>query len=71
MNEKPEKLNHRKTATEKKLIAAKHREKQLKHKRKRLTRSERSRRFCACAGMIAFCGVQWPLVRWPAATKRR
>ena len=31
MNEKPEKLNHRKTATEKKLIAAKHREKQLKH----------------------------------------
>lgn len=19
----------------------------------------------------AFCGVQWPLVRWPAATKRR
>lgn len=20
---------------------------------------------------IAFCGVQWPLVRWPAATKRR
>ena len=52
MNEKPEKLNHRKTATEKKLIASKHREKQLKHKRKRLTRSERSRRFCACAGMM-------------------
>ena len=23
------------------------------------------------AAMIAFCGVQWPLVRWPAATKRR
>ena len=22
-------------------------------------------------GLSAFCGVQWPLVRWPAATKRR
>lgn len=23
------------------------------------------------ATLSAFCGVQWPLVRWPAATKRR
>ena len=37
MNEKLEKLNRQKTAAEKKLIAAQHREKQLEHERKRLT----------------------------------
>ena len=40
MNEKLEKLNRQKTAAEKKLIAAQHREKQLEHELKRLTRSE-------------------------------
>ena len=42
MNEKLEKLNRQKTAAEKKLIAAQHREKQLEHELKRLTRSERT-----------------------------
>ena len=44
MNEKLEKLNRQKTAAEKKLIAAQHREKQLEHELKRLTRSERTHR---------------------------
>ena len=39
MNEKLEKLSRQKAAAEKKLIAAQHREKQLEHERKRLTRS--------------------------------
>ena len=34
MNEKLEKLNRQKTAAEKKLIAAQHREKQLEHERR-------------------------------------
>lgn len=43
INEKLEKLNcQKKTVTEKKLIAARHREKQLEHEQKRLTRSERT-----------------------------
>lgn len=43
MNEKLEILNcQKKAVTEKKLIAAQHREKQLEHERKRLTRSERT-----------------------------
>lgn len=40
INEKLEKLNCQKTVTEKKLIAAQHREKQLEREQKRLTRSE-------------------------------
>lgn len=52
MNEKLEKLNRQKTAAEKKLIAAQHREKQLEHERKRLTRSERTHRLCTRAGML-------------------
>ena len=50
MNEKLEKLNRQKTAAEKKLIAAQHREKQLEHERKRLTR--RTHRLCTRAGML-------------------
>ena len=52
MNEKLEKLNRQKTAAEKKLIAAQHREKQLEHERKLLTRSERTHRLCTRAGML-------------------
>lgn len=50
MNEKLEKLNRQKTAAEKKLIAAQHREKQLEHERKRLTRSERTHRLRRSCG---------------------
>ena len=53
MNEKLEKLNRQKTAAEKKLIAAQHREKQLEHERKRLTRSERTHRLCTRAGEVS------------------
>ena len=52
MNEKLEKLNRQKAAAEKKLIAAQHREKQLEHERKRLTRSKRTHRLCTRAGML-------------------
>ena len=51
MNEKLEKLNRQKTAAEKKLIAAQHREKQLEHELKSRTRSERTHRMCTRAGM--------------------
>ena len=37
---------------EKKLTAAKHKEKQLEHKLKQLTRSERTHRLCTRAGML-------------------
>ena len=56
MNEKLEKLNRQKTAAEKKLIAAQHREKQLEHERKRLTRSERRSRQELCANLFAGSG---------------
>lgn len=52
MNEKLEKLSRQRAAAEKKLIAAQHREKQLEHERKRLTRSERTHRLCTRAGML-------------------
>ena len=52
MNKKLERLNHQKTAAAKKLTAAQHREKQLEHERKRLTRSERTHRLCTRAGML-------------------
>ena len=52
MNKKLERLNHQKTAVEKKLTAAQHREKQLEHERKRQTRSERTHRLCTRAGML-------------------
>ena len=47
-----EKLKHQKYVAEKKLTAAKHREKQLQHELKQLTRSERTHRLCTRAGML-------------------
>lgn len=52
MNNKLEKLTHQKTTAEKKLTAARHKEKQLEHELKRLTRSERTHRLCTRAGML-------------------
>lgn len=52
MNNKLEKLTHQKATAEKKLTAARHKEKQLEHELKRLTRSERTHRLCTRAGML-------------------
>lgn len=52
MSEKLEKLEHEKYVAERKLTAAKHREKQLQNELKRLTRSERTHRLCTRAGML-------------------
>ena len=51
-NEQIEKLKHEKYVAEKKLTAAKHREKYLEHQLKQLTRSERTHRLCTRAGML-------------------
>ena len=51
-NEKLEKLNHDQYVAERKLTAAKHKEKQLESEIKRLTRSERTHRLCTRAGML-------------------
>ena len=51
-NEKLEKLKHDQYVAEKKLTAAKHREKRLENELKRLTRSERTLRLCTRAGML-------------------
>ena len=51
-NEKLEKLKHDQYVAEKKLTAAKHREKRLENELKRLTRSERPHRLCTRAGML-------------------
>ena len=51
-NEQLEKLKHQKYVAEKRLTAAKHREKQLQHELKQLTRSERTHRLCTRAGML-------------------
>ena len=51
-NEKLEKLKHEQYVAEKKLTAAKHREKRLESELKRLTRSERAHRLCTRAGML-------------------
>ena len=51
-NEKLEKLKHELYVAEKKLTAAKHREKRLESELKRLTRSERTHRLCTRAGML-------------------
>ena len=51
-NEQMEKPRHEKYVAEKKLTAAKHREKQLQSELKRLTRSERTHRLCTRAGML-------------------
>lgn len=52
MSEKLEKLKHDQYVAERKLTAAKHREKQLQYELKRLTRSERTHRLCTRAGML-------------------
>ena len=51
-SEKLEKLNHERYVAERKLTAARHREKQLESEIKRLTRSERTHRLCTRAGML-------------------
>lgn len=51
-NEQLEKLKHQKYVAEKKLTAARHREKQLQHELKLLTRSERTHRLCTRAGIL-------------------
>ena len=51
-NEELEKLKQQQHKLEKKLTAAKHKEKQLEHKLKQLTRSERTHRLCTRAGML-------------------
>lgn len=52
MSEKLEKLKHDQYVAERKLTAAKHKEKQLQHELKRLTRSERTHRLCTRAGIL-------------------
>lgn len=51
-HEKLEKLKHEQYVAERKLTAAKHREKQLESEIKRLTRRERTHRLCTRAGML-------------------
>lgn len=51
-NEQLEKLKQQKYAAEKKLTAAKHKEKRLESEIKRLTRSERTHRLCTRAGIL-------------------
>ena len=51
-NEKFEKLKHEQYVAEKKLTAAKHKEKRLESEIKRLTRIERTHRLCTRAGML-------------------
>ena len=51
-NEQLEKLKQQKYVAEKKLTAAKHKEKRLESEIKRLTRSERTHRLCTRAGML-------------------
>ena len=52
MSEKLEKLKHEQYVAEKKLTAAKHKEKRLQSELKRLTRGERTHRLCTRAGML-------------------
>ena len=51
-SEELEKLKQKQHRLEKKLTAAKHKEKQLEHKLKQLTSSERTHRLCTRAGML-------------------
>ena len=51
-NEELEKLKQQQHRLEKKLTAAKHKEKRLQNELKRLTRSERTHRLCTRAGML-------------------
>ena len=52
MSEEMEKLKHKQYVAERKLTAAKHKEKRLQSELKRLTRSERTHRLCTRAGML-------------------
>ena len=52
MSEELEKLRHKQYVAERKLTAAKHKEKRLQSELKRLTRSERTHRHCTRAGML-------------------
>ena len=52
MSEELEKLRHKQYVAERKLTAAKHKEKRLQSELKRLTRSERTHRLCTRAGMV-------------------
>ena len=52
MSEELEKLRHKQYIAERKLTAAKHKEKRLQSELKRLTRSERTHRLCTRAGML-------------------
>ena len=52
MSEELEKLRHKQCIAERKLTAAKHKEKRLQNELKRLTRSERTHRLCTRAGML-------------------
>lgn len=51
-SEELEKLRHKQYVAERKLTAAKHKEKRLQSELKRLTRSERTHRLCTRAGML-------------------
>ena len=51
-SEELEKLRQKQYVAERKLTAARHREKQLESEMKRLTRSERTHRLCTRAGML-------------------
>ena len=51
-NEILEKLKHEQYVAERKLTAAKHKEKRLESEIKRLTRSERTHRLCTRAGIL-------------------
>ena len=51
-NEKLEKLKHDQYVAERKLTAAKHKQKRLENEVKRLSRSERTHRLCTRAGML-------------------
>ena len=51
-NEKLEKLKHEQYVAERKLTAAKHKQKRLESEVKRLNRSERTHRLCTRAGML-------------------
>ena len=52
MSEELEKLRHKQYVAERKLTAAKHKEKRLQSELKRLTRRERTHRLCTRAGML-------------------
>ena len=51
-NEKLEKLKHEQYVAERKLTAARHKQKRLESEVKRLNRSERTHRLCTRAGML-------------------